>query len=68
MKKLFVVLACVGMLAGMVSCKKVCKCYDATGTLSIDEETPVADLTKEQCKTLNTAYSLFGGKCKMEAE
>lgn len=54
MKRLFVVLACAGLLAGMTSCKKTCECTTWTnGTAATAVETDLAE-GKDKCADMTT--------------
>lgn len=57
MKRLFLVLACTGLLAGMTSCKKNCICNISEGILSLDVN--VGEMSSSDCKNL-TSFSYAG--------
>ena len=63
MKKVFAILAVAGMLVGMASCNKVCKCTVTTAGISLKTEIDITDYPDpnvKKCSDLNASETEMG--------
>ena len=66
MKKVLLVVAVAFAAISFSSCKKECMCRENGGKWEAANEGLGGDISKDQCKALNTLVSAFGeGECEM---